>query len=65
MERLLTLDEAAAFLSVSPRTIYEVTSTRGRKRREHPLPVVRLNAKCLRFDREELEAWIKKIGKAQ
>jgi len=65
MERLLTLDEAAAFLSVSPRTVYELTSARGRKRREHPLPVVRLNAKCLRFDREELEAWIKKIGKAQ
>ena len=60
---LLTVEEAAAVLKVSPRTIYEMTSCRGRARREHPLPVVRLNAKCLRFRREDIEAWVEKLAK--
>jgi excisionase family DNA binding protein len=55
---LLTVEEAAAVLRVSPRTIYEMTSNRGRARRQHPLPVVRLNSKCLRFRREDIEKWI-------
>ena len=56
MEKLLlTIDEAAELLSVSRRTIYEMCSARGRARREHPLPVVKLNSKCLRFRRESLE----------
>jgi excisionase family DNA binding protein len=59
MEKLLTVEEAADLLRVSPRTIYEMTSTRGRARRQHPLPVVKLNSKCLLFRRESLEAWIK------
>jgi excisionase family DNA binding protein len=58
MEPLLTIEEAAALLQVKPRTIYELTSARGRERRDHPLPVIRLNAKCLRFRREDLEQWI-------
>jgi excisionase family DNA binding protein len=58
MEKLLTIEEAAELLGVKPRTIYEMTSERGRKR-EHPLPVVKVNSKCLRFRRESLEAWTK------
>lgn len=62
MEKLLTLQEAAELLAVSPRTIYEMTSRRGRTRREHPLPVIRLNSKCLRFREADLEAWVAKIA---
>jgi excisionase family DNA binding protein len=58
VEKLLTVEEAAALLSVRPRSVYEMTSRRGRERREHPLPVIRLNAKCLRFRRQDLEAWV-------
>jgi len=65
MERLLTLEEAAELLAVSPRTIYEMTSQRGRARRKHPLPVIRLNSKCLRFREEDLEAWAEKIAKGR
>jgi excisionase family DNA binding protein len=60
---LLTVEEAAAVLKISPRSVYEMTSSRGRARREHPLPVVRLNSKCLRFRREDLEAWVEKLAK--
>jgi len=60
---LLTVEEAAALLKISPRSIYEMTSARGRARREHPLPTVRLNAKCLRFRREDIENWISELAK--
>jgi predicted DNA-binding transcriptional regulator AlpA len=62
MERLLTIDEAAALLQVSRSSIYEMTSSRGRARRQHPLPVVHLNSKCLRFRQADLEKWIENLA---
>jgi excisionase family DNA binding protein len=60
---LLTIEECAALLKVTPRSVYEMTSSRGRARRQHPLPVLRLNSKCLRFRREDIEAWLERIAK--
>jgi excisionase family DNA binding protein len=60
---LLTIDECAALLKVSPRSVYEMTSSRGRARRQHPLPVLRLNSKCLRFRRQDIEAWLERVAK--
>jgi predicted DNA-binding transcriptional regulator AlpA len=59
---LLNIEECAAMLKVSPRAIYEMTSRRGRQRTEYPLPVVRLNSKCLRFLRSDVEKWISKLA---
>ncbi|MGA8761501.1 MAG: helix-turn-helix domain-containing protein [Candidatus Sulfotelmatobacter sp.] len=63
MDKLLTVEEAAALLDVSPRSIYEMTSSRGRGRSQNPLPVLRLNKKCLRFRVEDLTAWLERIAK--
>lgn len=60
---LLTIEECAALLKVKPRTIYELTSARGQARSQHPLPVLRLNAKCLRFRREDVERWVETLSK--
>jgi predicted DNA-binding transcriptional regulator AlpA len=60
---LLTIEECAALLKVTPRSVYEMTSARGRARSEHPLPVLRLNSKCLRFRLEDIEAWLERIAK--
>jgi predicted DNA-binding transcriptional regulator AlpA len=60
---LLTIDECAALLKVSPRAVYEMTSARGRARSERPLPTIRLNSKCLRFRREDIERWIDELAK--
>jgi excisionase family DNA binding protein len=65
VEKLLTIAEAADLLQVKPRTIYEMTSVRGRARNQHPLPVIRLNAKCLRFRREDIETWVAQLAKAE
>jgi predicted DNA-binding transcriptional regulator AlpA len=60
---LLTIEECAALLKVTPRSVYEMTSARGRARRQHPLPVLRLNSKCLRFRRQDIEDWLERIAK--
>jgi|HubBroStandDraft_5_1064220.scaffolds.fasta_scaffold2017893_2 predicted DNA-binding transcriptional regulator AlpA len=62
---LLTLEECAALLKVRPRTVYEMTSKRGQERTPHPLPVLRLNAKCLRFRREDIEKWLDNLSREQ
>jgi excisionase family DNA binding protein len=60
MEKLLlTSAEAAELLSVSVRTIQEMCSARGRDGREHPLPIVRISCRCVRFRRESLEQWMR------
>ena len=59
---LLTIEECAALLKVKPRTVYEMTSKRGQERTAHPLPVLRLNAKCLRFRRSDIEKWIEALS---
>jgi predicted DNA-binding transcriptional regulator AlpA len=60
MEQLLTIEQAAALLQIKPRSLYELTSRRGRERTDNPIPVIRLNAKTLRFRLSDLEEWIAK-----
>jgi hypothetical protein len=48
---LVPATEAARLLSVSPRTLWGITSPRG------SLPVVRIGARCL-YDRSDLSNWI-------
>jgi predicted DNA-binding transcriptional regulator AlpA len=60
---LLTIDECAALLKVTPRSVYEMTSARGRARSQHPLPCLRLNSKCIRFRLEDIQAWLERIAK--
>lgn len=50
-KRLLTVKEAAAYLAISPTTLYHWIA-----RRE--VPVVRLRRKAVRFDRADLDATI-------
>jgi excisionase family DNA binding protein len=58
MQPLLTIEEAADLLRIKVRSLYELTSRRRRERSEHPIPVIKLNSKCLRFRREDLEKWV-------
>jgi predicted DNA-binding transcriptional regulator AlpA len=49
---LLDVHQAAAFLNVSERTLWQVTAPRG------PLPVVRIGTRMLRYDRADLVTYI-------
>jgi excisionase family DNA binding protein len=55
IKRLLTVAEAAAYLGISPRTIYNQTSRKAK--RKFPVQPLRLG-KCLRFDINDLREFV-------
>jgi excisionase family DNA binding protein len=50
-DRLLTVVEAAHFLSLAPGSVYHLISQRR-------IPVVRISARCVRFSRNALLKWL-------
>ena len=52
MDRLLTVDDLAAWLQVKPRTVYQWVH-------EGYIPVIKLGA-LVRFDRASILEWVKK-----
>ena len=54
-DRLLTVEETAAYLRISPRSIYNCTGPRARK--TFPVKPKRVG-KLIRFDIEDLERYI-------
>ena len=57
---IMTVDEVAAMLRMSKRSVYEMTSGRGRAKMKHPLPVLRINS-SVRFVRKDVEEWVEKL----
>ena len=53
--QILTLEELAQRLKVSPRWVYE----KSRRRSTNPLPTIRIG-RYLRFDWVEVSAWLRK-----
>jgi predicted DNA-binding transcriptional regulator AlpA len=63
-QTILTIDETAALLRVSKRSIYEYVSVRGRERmKTNPFPVLRIGDRVL-FVREDILAWINRQKEA-
>jgi excisionase family DNA binding protein len=60
MSDLLTIEELAALLKLSKRSVYELCSERGRARMKDPLPVIRLG-RHVRFLKPAVEAWLQKL----
>jgi excisionase family DNA binding protein len=60
MSSLLTVDQVAEFLNISPRSVRELCRTRVRENQRHPLPVVRINRQ-VRFLQSDIEQWIEKV----
>jgi excisionase family DNA binding protein len=56
-DRLLTVVEAASFLSLSVGGLYHLVSQRR-------IPVVKLSARCIRFSRKALLGWIESMTHA-
>lgn len=51
MNELLTAEELARLLKVSPKTVYRLAWSGG-------LPVIRISPKCVRFRSAAVEAWL-------
>lgn len=54
-----TVENLAAFLKCSKRSVYELTRRRGQNCTENPLPVLRLPC-GMRFRRSDVEQWIQR-----
>jgi len=57
-KRLLTVEEAAIYLGISPRSLYNGVHRKSKK----PFPVKpKRIGRCVRFDRKELDAYIESL----
>lgn len=65
MSELLTVSDLAKELKVSPRSVYEMLSVRGRRGalKTHPLPCVRINRRTIRFRMEDVNRWLADLAK--
>jgi len=61
---LMNVDEAAAYLRITKTQLYDLTSSRGTARAIHPIPVIRMGTKSLRFRKGSLDAWLTSLEKA-
>ncbi len=61
-DAILTIEEAAAFLKMEPRQVYELTRARSQERMEHPFPAFSIHSKAKRVRRSDLMAWIEKLS---
>jgi excisionase family DNA binding protein len=60
---LMTVKEAAAYLRVSVSQLYSLTRRRGVARAQHPIPVVRMGIRTLRFRKSSLDRWLVELEK--
>ena len=58
LQRLVTVKEAALFLKISPRTIYN-----GISRKDFPIKPVRIG-RAVRFDIEDLSRFVERLKNA-
>lgn len=57
---LMTVNELAAFLKMSKRSIYELTRKRVRDTQDNPMPLMRINGN-LRVRRQDIEIWLESL----
>jgi hypothetical protein len=60
--RLLSLKEAARYLSCSPKYLYERTTAKGKEKL--PFAVIRRGGRCF-FDRLQLDAYVDALVKTE
>jgi excisionase family DNA binding protein len=63
-DELLTIEELAGWLKISPRSARELCRDRNRARQKHPIPVLRIG-RAVRFSRAAIEQWLKRLEEAQ
>jgi predicted DNA-binding transcriptional regulator AlpA len=61
-DQILTIEEAAQFLKMTPRQVYELCRKRSQERMEHPFPAFSIHSKTKRVRKSDLMAWIAKLA---
>ncbi|MGA9414768.1 MAG: helix-turn-helix domain-containing protein [Terriglobales bacterium] len=60
-----TVEELATYMGTSVRAIRELCRQRTRARSKHPIPVVKVHGKMIRFRQRAIQAWLEKIAEEQ
>lgn len=60
LPEILNIQQAAEFLNLSRRSVYEMTRVRGRNM-PIPVPLLRINSN-IRFRRADLEQWLDQLA---
>lgn len=63
VDEVLTVNEVASWLKMSPRQVFELTRRRGQARSEHPLPFFKIHSKCLRFRKSDVQTWLDTLAR--
>ena len=61
-DQILTIEEAAQFLKMTPRQVYELCRARSQEQMEHPFPAFSIHSKAKRVRKSDLMAWIAKLA---
>jgi len=62
-DQILTIKEAARFLKMKEKQVYELTRARSQERMEHPFPAFSIHSKAKRVRKADLVAWIDLLAK--
>ena len=57
-DQMLTIEEAAQFLKMTPKQVYELCRARSQERMEYPFPAFSIHSKAKRVRKSHLMAWI-------
>jgi len=63
MDEILTMEEAATILKLTPKQVYELCRRRSQERMEIPFPCFSLHAKAKRVKKSDLYKWIDAIAR--
>jgi excisionase family DNA binding protein len=59
-QQILTVEQAAQYLGMTKRQVWEMTRARGQARMPLPIPVLRINGN-IRFKQSSLERWVDQL----
>ena len=62
-DQVLTIEEAAQFLKMTEKQVYELTRTRSQERMEYPFPAFSIHCKAKRVRKSDLMTWIDALAK--
>ena len=61
-EKILTIEQAAEILQMTPGQVYELTRRRSQERMEVPFPAIKIHNKAIRIRQSDLFRWIEQLA---
>jgi hypothetical protein len=62
---LMNCDQLAAYLQISKQACRELSRQRTRLRSPHPIPLIKISKKCVRYPKDAVITWLQQIQASQ